>query len=181
MARYQITAPDGNSYEITAPDSASMDEVMNYAKQNYKGSAKIEPKTFGGFAKNALTDVSQNVKGALPWIVPSYAIAKSAKEVMTNPAGVLESFKQIPKQIGQEIRHPIKSFYQKPVTTALDASMLLGTGVDLALGGMKLGGAIAEKTLPGTLKATAGIPETMTKTALTTDALRTPPVSDAEL
>lgn len=36
MAKYQITAPDGNSYEITAPDTASENEVMEYAKSNYQ-------------------------------------------------------------------------------------------------------------------------------------------------
>ena len=37
MATYRITAPDGGTYEVTAPDTASQDEVMSYAQQNYKG------------------------------------------------------------------------------------------------------------------------------------------------
>ena len=36
MAKYQITAPDGNSYEINAPDTANETEVMAYAKANYQ-------------------------------------------------------------------------------------------------------------------------------------------------
>lgn len=35
MATYQITGPDGGTYQVTAPDSASQDEVLAYAKQNY--------------------------------------------------------------------------------------------------------------------------------------------------
>lgn len=37
MARYEITAPDGNKYEITAPDDATEAQVMSYAQQNYQG------------------------------------------------------------------------------------------------------------------------------------------------
>src|SRR4249919_2767601 len=40
MAKYRITAPDGNTYEINAPDDATEDQVMAYAQQNYKPAAK---------------------------------------------------------------------------------------------------------------------------------------------
>ena len=36
MPKYQITAPDGNTYEITAPEGATESQVLEYAKQNYK-------------------------------------------------------------------------------------------------------------------------------------------------
>lgn len=39
MATYKITAPDGNSYNVTAPDSASQDQVLAYAKANYKSAS----------------------------------------------------------------------------------------------------------------------------------------------
>lgn len=39
MAKYKITAPDGNSYMITAPDNASQDQVLAYAKSNYQKAA----------------------------------------------------------------------------------------------------------------------------------------------
>lgn len=35
MAKYRITAPDGNKYDITAPDDATEDQVISYAQQNY--------------------------------------------------------------------------------------------------------------------------------------------------
>lgn len=38
MAKYRITAPDGNAYEITAPDDATEDQVLAYAQQNYSQS-----------------------------------------------------------------------------------------------------------------------------------------------
>ncbi len=44
MAKYEITAPDGNRYEITAPDDATEDQVLSYAQQNYQtGSSPAAP------------------------------------------------------------------------------------------------------------------------------------------
>lgn len=43
MAKYRITAPDGNSYDVTAPDSATQDQVLAYAKMNYKGASPQGP------------------------------------------------------------------------------------------------------------------------------------------
>jgi hypothetical protein len=40
MAKYEITAPDGQKYEITAPDNASEQEVMAYAQSQWKQPAK---------------------------------------------------------------------------------------------------------------------------------------------
>jgi len=63
MARYRITGPDGNPYEITAPDTASQDEVLSYAKQNYlKAKADAyKPKvpSLAPTAKSGLQEVAQ--------------------------------------------------------------------------------------------------------------------------
>lgn len=40
MATYTVTAPDGNAYDVTAPDTASQDEVLAYAKENYQPSSE---------------------------------------------------------------------------------------------------------------------------------------------
>lgn len=40
MAKYRITAPDGNAYDVTAPDDATEVQVLQYAQQNYAGDAK---------------------------------------------------------------------------------------------------------------------------------------------
>lgn len=42
MAKYRITAPDGNIYEITAPDDATEAQVMQYAQQNYGGENTVQ-------------------------------------------------------------------------------------------------------------------------------------------
>jgi len=36
MATYEIKSPDGQTWEVTAPDSASEDEVLAYARSNFK-------------------------------------------------------------------------------------------------------------------------------------------------
>ena len=43
MARFEITAPDGNRYEITAPDDATDDQALEYAKANYTGAQTVAP------------------------------------------------------------------------------------------------------------------------------------------
>ena len=43
MATYTITAPDGKQYDVTAPDTASQEEVLAYAKSNYKPQATVTP------------------------------------------------------------------------------------------------------------------------------------------
>lgn len=42
MAKYRITAPDGNTYEVTAPDDATQDQVLAYAQANYGGSGRSQ-------------------------------------------------------------------------------------------------------------------------------------------
>lgn len=39
MATYRITAPDGATYEVTAPEDATQEQVLEYAKQNYRKAA----------------------------------------------------------------------------------------------------------------------------------------------
>lgn len=47
MARYQLTAPDGSVHEVTAPDTASQDEVMAYAQQQFANQPKPLDPTAG--------------------------------------------------------------------------------------------------------------------------------------
>lgn len=41
MARYEVTAPNGQKFEINAPDGATQDQVMAYAQQQFAQSAAI--------------------------------------------------------------------------------------------------------------------------------------------
>lgn len=52
MAKYRITAPDGNSYEITAPDDATQEQVMAYAQQNHAPSNNANDSDFARMITN---------------------------------------------------------------------------------------------------------------------------------
>lgn len=41
MATYEVTSPDGQTYEVTAPDSASEDDVLAYAKKQFKAGPAV--------------------------------------------------------------------------------------------------------------------------------------------
>lgn len=43
MATFIVTGPDGKEYEITAPESATEDQVLKYAQENFTGAAKQTP------------------------------------------------------------------------------------------------------------------------------------------
>ena len=57
MPIYEITSPDGKILEITAPEGASMDDVLSYAKQNYK----IPQKTIMGDLGQSLFERGKKV------------------------------------------------------------------------------------------------------------------------
>lgn len=60
MPRFKITAPDGNAYVVNAPDGATQDQVLAYAKMNYKSTApKPQPQGFGGKVWDALAKPEQ--------------------------------------------------------------------------------------------------------------------------
>lgn len=45
MPTYRITSPNGQEFEVTAPDGATQDQVLEYAKSQWKkGAAKAQPK-----------------------------------------------------------------------------------------------------------------------------------------
>lgn len=94
MARYEITGPDGAKYEITAPDDATEEQVLEYAKGQFKAPQKQE--TFGDRLASALglpplTPERQAVMNdmmARPWGsgVPQFAYDVGGKvtDVATN-------------------------------------------------------------------------------------------------
>lgn len=76
MATYKITAPDGNSYQVTAPDTASQDEVLAYARDNYgKASGPTDYKQIIG---QSMKDVFQRP-------------AAFAKDLGTNPVTMAQA------------------------------------------------------------------------------------------
>jgi hypothetical protein len=59
--RYEITAPDGSRYEITAPDDATQEQVLSYAKQQWKQQPAKPAIEDPGFAQTALIAAGRTV------------------------------------------------------------------------------------------------------------------------
>jgi hypothetical protein len=92
MAKFRITAPDGNTYEITAPDDASEDDVLAYAQQNYQSAPK---------AGNDFSDVQTRVttgRGASvrqkPKIPRTQAELDAATGTNLDPSSGMSRFQQ---------------------------------------------------------------------------------------
>jgi len=106
MAKYRITAPDGNTYEVNAPDDATQEQVLAYARQNYKAKPKVNPnefafdpmrdmsagQRFAAGAGKALTDIGRGVMQLTPFGTTSADVAESRrldKPLMDTTAGTV--------------------------------------------------------------------------------------------
>lgn len=56
MAKYEITAPDGNRFEITAPDGATEQQVMAYAQSQYTPEKPVLGKNMANLVPGQATD-----------------------------------------------------------------------------------------------------------------------------
>src|SRR3990172_7122995 len=62
MPKFRITGPDGQSYDVNAPDDATEDQVLAFAKKNFKmASAPAKAKPFGQQLNNAVSDVPRQL------------------------------------------------------------------------------------------------------------------------
>lgn len=100
MARYQITAPDGNVYEITAPDDAPEAEVLAYAQRNYK---------MAGAPAAAKPDFS-NVRGGSsptvrdrPKFEPGAGLGARVMHNLGSAVGMGDEFEQFGLGLGRNI------------------------------------------------------------------------------
>lgn len=71
MAKYQLTAPDGSTWEVDAPDSATEQEVLSYAQQNWQeqqppqpNEAATQPDQGGGIGQTIGNIAAGAVRGA---------------------------------------------------------------------------------------------------------------------
>lgn len=75
MAKFRITAPDGQVYDITAPDDATPDQVMTYAKGQF--SAKREEKPVN---RTTVENIGLGTRNAIEGLV-------NAGSILTDPMG----------------------------------------------------------------------------------------------
>lgn len=109
MAKYKITAPDGNSYEVTAPDSASQDQVLAYAKSNYQkaaapsiaGAVNKSSNPLSMLAQAAPSNMLKNV-GVASANAPGIAnLAINSIPGIGNPGQIMPSIQNIQRNPGQ--------------------------------------------------------------------------------
>lgn len=124
MAKYQVAGPDGSTYEVTAPDNASQSDIMNYVKSQH--TPQITPQdngmSWGGLAKNAMTDLGKNVAGlgamaakGVGAIVDPESMIPSVSDIQNYPS----MMKGLGSDISNAIQHPVDTAYKNPVSTAL--------------------------------------------------------------
>lgn len=115
MAKYKITAPDGNSYVVSAPDNASMNDVLSYAKANYKGASQPQ--------------------GGTDW---KGAVSRSVKDMFQKPAAYAKDLGTNPETMARTIP-PLMSTVGgiSPVLGGSTMGMAVGQGIrNLALKGL---------------------------------------------
>lgn len=95
MPKFEITAPNGRKYEVHAPEGASQDEVLAYAKENYK-SATSEPaaSTSENIKQGAGNLIAGAVRGAGSIGATLLAPIDMAKDALDGKGLSLESNRQ---------------------------------------------------------------------------------------
>jgi hypothetical protein len=91
MAKYRVTAPDGQAFEINAPDGASQDEVLAYAQQNFP---KPEASVAGDLKQGAGNLAAGLVRGAGSIGATILAPYDMAKDAIAGKGLSLESNRQ---------------------------------------------------------------------------------------
>lgn len=128
MAKYRITAPDGNAYDVTAPDSASQDEVLAYAKSNYQKPS--EPKTdWKKVVGQSLKDIVQKPLAFAKDLGTNPESMANAMPALVGTAGAISPFPggaTTGTGIGQGIRDAALGTLKKPIPGLLQHGMELG-------------------------------------------------------
>lgn len=95
MAKYEITSPDGQKFEITAPDDATQDQVMSYARSQFKqqsASASQKQPTLAppNFAQKIIgSKVGSFVQGAGDFLWEGAEMLPAALKNITSLGGYL--------------------------------------------------------------------------------------------
>jgi hypothetical protein len=79
MARYEITAPNGQKFEINAPDDATQDQVMAYAQSEFSKTQTAAPDAGVGFAQGLMSGAERGVKQTLGGITQKVAQARKSQ------------------------------------------------------------------------------------------------------
>lgn len=184
---------DINGKLVEFPDDLAPDQLQSAVASAATQLGSPAPPSLEGFRRNTFEDVQANVKGlgelAAFTLPPLTAMKTIQGENVTDPGRVaamggamVQGLKQLPGQLLKTATHPVQSMYERPLSTALDLSMIGevgGAGMNLARAATK---GVASRIAPGTLRFTAGAPDMATEIAMKKPAvLAQPPVPEAAL
>lgn len=129
MARYEITAPDGNVYEITAPDDAPEAEVLAYAQRNYKMAGK--PAAPSPDFSNVTSGSTQG-KTQRPKFEPGAGFGARVLHNLGSAVGIGDEFEQFGLGLGRNIDRTYRGGKQLLVDSLASQSGLLASGLEAA-------------------------------------------------
>lgn len=118
MATYEVTDPQGNTYEVTAPDDATPEQVMAYARTNFR-KAEVAPQAAPVAAAPIAPDPVGPVAQTAGNVLRMGAQAAAALPLAAMDAGVaLRNLAQagtpIPRKTGPQAPPPSVGNYQLP-------------------------------------------------------------------
>lgn len=159
MATYKITAPDGNSYNVTAPDTASQEEILAYAKANYKGVS--DGQGLGKAVKSSVIDMFRKPAMAAKDLGTNPVSMANSMPAVLGTAGGISAFPggaTIGTAAGQGIRDLSLKALNKPIPGMMQHGLELGGA---ALGDLTAFPAISKSYYGGEigrLEKMAGVP-----------------------
>lgn len=134
MPTYVITAPDGKEYEITAPEGATQEQVLEYAKSNYKqAGSSAAPYGNEGYKKPPVGDaVPKQKESDKPSVMDKMfgagsPIARFVKGAVVDPAlGVNQLLARLPI-FPDEVKNQADQFVKKYEAMTTEERKKLGS------------------------------------------------------
>ena len=159
MPKFQITAPDGNTYEINTPEGATEAQVLEYAKQNYsKAPAQAQaPSTTDQLKRQAGLTARTAIEAAS---APVNAVADFLAGAYNLGAQALGSESRVPTMTQVQQRGLTQMGLPTPETTAEKVAQggvagLMGAAIPAAIAPKTVLGADLARALPASAAAGA--------------------------
>lgn len=144
MAKFVVTAPDGNKYEINAPEGATEADVLEYVKSNYQSVAPTETKTEPSVAEQLARQAGLAGRAIYEgFTAPATAVLEGVKGAYNLGSALVGSESRMPSAAAAQSQMLTQAGLPEPQTMAERAAQAGMQGL--------VGGATAAKALPGTI------------------------------
>lgn len=174
MATFEITSPDGKTWEVTAPDGASQDEVLAYAKGQWKAPQKTASVGLTPFEKLS-TGMNDPIHGGaqlLTKMLPAGVVqaGNRANNWLADKTGMVAKLPE--GGVDQQVRERESEYQDKRKAageSGFDWWRLGGNVVSPANLALGVAAPVNAATLPGRMAAGAGIGSMSSLTAPVTE------------